>query len=137
MCKALGWNVFLLGVALALTGASSPAALAGGPTGKSACGCGPRWCCDDYCPKPCPKICLPSYCGGCDTYCPKLAPCIKTPAYCGGCDTYCPKPEPCVQIPCTFPCFYRCPPKSGCGDWRNNLRMLPMPSQGKEAPVTR
>jgi hypothetical protein len=74
--------------------------------------CGPCWCPDNYCPKPCPYVCLPATCGCCDDYCAKPLPCICLPATCGCCDDYCPKPLPCVSWPCCWPESYRCPP---CG----------------------
>ena len=68
------------------------------------------WCPDDYCPKKCPRFCLPPTCGPCDDYCPKRFPCFNLPATRGCRDDYCPKRCPSVVWPCRYPDYYRCGP---------------------------
>lgn len=134
------WKTMLVGAALAAACIGSASAAAGEPCllqalgsrHPASCGCKACRCADDYCAKPCPPVCPPSYCG-CDDYCPPPPPCLIVPKYCGGCDDYC-KSAPCIRKPC-FPSFYRCPPKAGCCDWRNSLPLLPAtPVPAQPAP---
>lgn len=86
-------------------GKNAPALAASGAPG----GCPPRWCPDDYCPKPLPAVaCLPKSCER-DCYCPKPLPRIPCPAPRGCAETYCPKPLPRVLCPVPGP-WYTCGP---------------------------
>jgi hypothetical protein len=69
--------------------------------------CVGKWCCDDYCGKKEPCVCVPlSFC--CDDYCPKKEPCVCVPLnFC--CDDYCPK----------------CPPKACSPPLCENLKCNP------------
>ena len=88
---------FALIMSLALL---SPAKAAG-PWNKLLGGCRVdcvrKWCCDDYCPKKEPSVCVPlKY--ACDDYCPKQEPCVCVPLkFCG--DDYCQKCLPPVCLP--------------------------------------
>lgn len=71
--------------------------------------CVGRWCCDDYCPKKAPCVCVP-LCFTCDDYCKKCEPCTNV---CFGscCDNYCKK---CPPVVCSRPA---CTAGRGmCGD---------------------
>ena len=70
-----------------------------------------KWCCDDYCPKKQPHICV-SIDSCCDDYCSKKEPCVCAPLdFC--CDDYLRK---CLPRVCSPPMCgsLKCSSASGC-----------------------
>jgi hypothetical protein len=111
-CKALA--MLALGMlALGMLGAAPAVALDGGLFDLAARwpNCVAKTCCDDYCPKPMPRVCKNGrFC--CDNYCPKPEPCAR-PVCCCCCDNYCRKPLPPIQCPCS--------PHLSCGAPARNM----------------
>ena len=105
-----------LGLAIVLTSSlcCSPAMAGDLLRGLVGCGvpdCVGKWCCDDYCPKQEPCVCVPlNFC--CDDYCQKQEPCVCVPLnFC--CDDYCPKcpPRACSPSLCEN---LKCGPPRAC-----------------------